>query len=95
MLSTSQRARVPVPVPGAANAITLLVDARGEPEAAQPVQHVQAGKTRADNDDVVACCGRHLGLIRLHRGHQTALPRFNIMIVAGRILRMSRKRKRQ
>ncbi len=55
-LDVAARARIPVPVPGTADAIALLVDPRGKPEAAQPVQHVHAGKPRADHHGVIGRC---------------------------------------
>jgi hypothetical protein len=47
-LHVAARARVPVPVPGAADTVTRLEDADGEVRAPQPVQHVQAGETGPD-----------------------------------------------
>ena len=45
-------ARVTVPVPGAADPAALLQDAHREPHRAQPMEHVEAGKARADNDRI-------------------------------------------
>ena len=54
-LDIAARARIAVPVPGAADARAALVDARRHPQPAQPMQHVEAGETGADDDRVVAC----------------------------------------
>ncbi len=47
------RAGVTVPVPGAADVATLLIDPHGKSLPAQPVQHVHSRKARADHDDIV------------------------------------------
>ncbi len=53
MLSTSQRAPgIAVPVPGAADAVARLEDARREPELAQAVEHVEPGEPGPDDDRV-------------------------------------------
>jgi len=53
------RPGIAVPVPGAADIATLLIDPHREPLPAQFVQHVHAGKTGAGHDDVVGlgACG--------------------------------------
>src|SRR6516162_9650029 len=49
------RARVAVPVPGAAYGFTAFVDSHLQPQfVPQRLQHVQAGKTCADHDSVKA-----------------------------------------
>ena len=57
-LDVAARARIAVPVPGAADARAALVHARRHAEPAQPMQHVEAGETGADDDRVVdfVCC---------------------------------------
>ena len=52
-LDVAACAGIAVPVPGAADAPALLVDAHRKALPAQPVQHVHAAKARADHDDVV------------------------------------------
>ena len=59
-LDVAARARIAVPVPGAAHAAARLEHARREPEPAQPVQHVHAGEARADDHDVVLRAIAHL-----------------------------------
>ena len=51
-LDIAAGAGVAVPVPGAADAAARFVDPRGQAEAAQAVQHVQAGEPGADDDGV-------------------------------------------
>ncbi len=51
-LDVAAGAGIAVPIPGAADAAARLEDPRGQAEAAQAVQHVQAGEPRADNDRV-------------------------------------------
>ena len=51
-LDVAARARIPVPVPGAADAAAGLEHPRRKAEPAQPMQHVHPGKTRADDDGV-------------------------------------------
>ena len=51
-LDVAAGAGIAVPVPGAANAAAGFENPCGEAEPAQPVQHVQAGKARADHDGV-------------------------------------------
>ena len=46
------RTRVTVPVPGAAHAIARLKNPRRQPKLAQLVQHVQPGKTGANDDGI-------------------------------------------
>jgi hypothetical protein len=46
------RAGIPVPVPGAANAVPRLEDPGREPQSAQPVQHVEPGKPGSDDNRV-------------------------------------------
>ena len=58
-LDVAARARIAVPVPRAADARAALVDARRHAEPAQPVQHVEAGETGADDDGVVVLNARH------------------------------------
>ncbi len=70
-LHVAARARIAIPVPGAADAAARLQHAHGKSHPAQPVQHVEAGETGADHDDVevgraraafLRCClrqGRH------------------------------------
>ena len=48
---------VTVPVPGAADARARLEDARLEAPPAQLMQHVEAGKSRADDNGVEVCLG--------------------------------------
>ncbi len=61
-LDIAAGAGIAIPVPGSADAAAGLKDPRVETEAAQPVQHVQAGKACADHDRVEnprfgsACC---------------------------------------
>ena len=51
-LDVAAGARVAVPEPGAADAAAGLEDARRQPQAAQAVEHVQAGEAGADDDNV-------------------------------------------
>ena len=51
-LDVAACARIPVPVPGAADAAAGLEHPRRKAETAQPMQHVHPGKTRADDDGV-------------------------------------------
>ena len=51
-LDVAARAGIAVPVPGAADAAAGFIDPRGKAKPAQPVQHIEAGKTRADHDRV-------------------------------------------
>ena len=51
-LDVAARARIAVPVPGAADAVARLEDARRQPEPAQAVEHVEPGEPRADDDRV-------------------------------------------
>ena len=44
--------RITVPEPGAAYAGSALERAHGEPERAEPVEHVEPGDARADDDGV-------------------------------------------
>ena len=46
------RARITVPVPGAADALARLQHQRPETHGAQPVQHVETGEAGADNDGI-------------------------------------------
>jgi hypothetical protein len=48
----ASRAGIPVPVPRPADPVGSFVDARRKPEFAQPVEHVEARKARADDDRV-------------------------------------------
>jgi hypothetical protein len=45
--------RIAVPVPGTADIAALLIDAHRQPQPAQPVKHVHAGKTGPDHHDVI------------------------------------------
>ena len=70
-LDVAARAGIAVPVPGAADAATGLIDPRGEAESAQAVQHVHAGEAGADDDGVEGCADfrRTLRLVlRRHAG---------------------------
>ena len=51
-LDVAAGAGIAVPVPGAADAAARFEDPRGEAEAAQAVEHVQAGEPGADDDGV-------------------------------------------
>ena len=51
-LDVAARARIAVPVPGAADAAAGLEHPRRKAEPAQPMQHVHPGKARADHDGV-------------------------------------------
>ena len=51
-LDVAAGAGIAIPVPRPANAAAGFVNPRGESEPAQPMQHVQAGKARADHDGV-------------------------------------------
>ena len=52
-LDVAARTRIAVPVPGPADVAALLEHARRKAERAQPMQHVEAGETRADHDGIV------------------------------------------
>jgi hypothetical protein len=52
-LYVAPSARIPVPVPGAADASRTLVDTRVEAELAHPMQHVHARESGANNDHVM------------------------------------------
>ncbi len=54
-LDVAARAGIAVPVPGAADTAAGLIDPRLKAEPAQPVQHIEAGETRADHDGVEFC----------------------------------------
>jgi hypothetical protein len=75
MLSTSQRAGIAVPVPGAADAPTGLVDPRGETEFTKAMQHVHSSEAGADNDGIEghADFRRTLRLL-LRRGRHAGFP---------------------
>ena len=65
-LDVAARARIAVPVPGAADAAAGLEHARREAHAAQPVQHVDAGEAGADDHRVKVgfmIPGVHAGLL--------------------------------
>ena len=51
-IAIAARARIAVPVPGAADPAALLKDPHGEPHSAQPMEHVEAGEASADDDRV-------------------------------------------
>ena len=51
-LDVAAGAGIAVPIPGAADAAARFVDPRGQAEAAQAVEHVQAGEPSADDDGV-------------------------------------------
>ena len=68
-LDVAACAGIAVPVPGAADARTLLEGAGREAEAAQAMQQVHAGETCADDDHVEAFRrGRRVALGLAHRG---------------------------
>ena len=51
-LDVAARARIAVPVPGAADATARFIDPRRETKSAQAVQHVHAGESGADDNGV-------------------------------------------
>ena len=51
-LDVAAGAGIAIPVPRSANAAAGFVNPRGESEPPQPMQHVQAGKARADHDGI-------------------------------------------
>ena len=51
-LDVAAGAGIAVPIPGAADAAARFEDPRGQAEAAQAVEHVQAGEPSADDDGV-------------------------------------------
>jgi hypothetical protein len=55
-LYVAARTRIAVPEPGAANAAAGFVDTRGETKAAQAMQHVEPGKSGANDDGIVMHC---------------------------------------
>src|SRR5689334_21391646 len=60
-VAVAARAGIAVPVPSAADRVAGLVDPDLETEPVpQRFQHVDAGKSRADDDGVeIRCCTRH------------------------------------
>src|SRR5689334_22870505 len=62
-LDVDARARIAVPEPCPADAAASLIDARRQPQLAHLVQHVEAGKARADDYDVIAHLGRHFSIL--------------------------------
>ena len=90
------RPGIAVPVPGAPDIATLLINPDRQPDPAQPVQHVHSGKACADHDDII---GFHAGWMAsagygLHGGHLFALPRISFVLPTN-ILPAAQKRKRQ
>src|SRR5438128_1727054 len=63
-LDVAARARVAIPVPGAADAVARLEDAGRQPELAQAVEHVEPGESGPDDDRVEI---RHVS--RLYAGN--------------------------
>ena len=62
-LDVAAGARVPVPVPGAADVVGGLDHPHREAELTQPVKHVEARRAGTDDDGVVRGRLRHLGRI--------------------------------
>jgi hypothetical protein len=62
-LDVAAGAGVAIPIPGAADAAAGFKDPRGEAEATQAVEHVQAGEPSPDDDSVDVA-----GLPRAGRG---------------------------
>src|SRR5262249_20450733 len=58
-LHVAARARIAVPVPGAANIAAGLENAYAKAAAGQAVQHVHAGKASPDDRDVEGALGRY------------------------------------
>src|SRR5262249_32792032 len=69
-LDVAARAGIAVPVPGASDARTLLEDTGRKAKPAQPMQHVHAGKARADHDDIIASGSLAVARSWLRRGHE-------------------------
>ncbi len=75
-LRIEARARIPVPIPGAADARAGLEHAHLEAELAQPVELVEAGHAGTDDDDVEVHGRRRpgAGACLLRGGHSLSLP---------------------
>src|SRR5262249_12635602 len=84
-LDVTARARIAVPVPRASDAAGRLVDARGQTESAQSMEHVESRESGAD-DDRVELRGRRRGRVRrsIHRPARTTRPAPATSWVSGR-----------
>ena len=87
-LDVAARAGIAVPVPGAADTAAGFIDPGMEAEAAKAVQHVQAGKARADNDGIIDRAGLRLVVTIGGAGHG-AFPVLEVFCF-GRRSRLSR-----
>ena len=73
-LGVTARPGIPVPVPGAANAVTGLKAVHRKPGLAQPVHHVHAGKPCSDHHRVQGLVRRLVASDMLQVRHVSSLP---------------------